>query len=166
MRKRPAAAIAGILAALLGCATDPGRNEPARPLRIESATLSLSPQANGRRPVRVSLVRVDDERLAEDLLAAAGSDWFDGGGRDAFLAAHPTAVHDWWEIVPGTTIGPFDLRTRRGSAGVLLCDVGARAPVRVARDGDLRIGIDDDGCRIEGGEPSREPGLFGRLLGR
>ena len=161
-----AAAIAVALATLIGCATDSVRTEPERPLRIESATLSLAPEANGRRPVRVSLVRVEDERLAEDLLAAAGTEWFEGGGREAFLAAHPTALHDWWEVVPGTTIGPFDLRARRALAGVLLCDIGSRAPVRVERDGEIRIGIDDDGCRIEGGEPSREPGVLGRLFGR
>ena len=159
-------AIAGLFASLAGCATDTGRIEPARPLRVESATLSLAPQANERRPVRVSLVRVDDERLARDLLAISGSDWFEGGERDAFLAAHPTAVHDWWEIVPGTTIGPFDLRDRRGLAGVLLCDVGARSPVRVERNGEIRIGIDDGGCRIEGGSPSTEPGFLRRLIGQ
>ena len=166
MKKGLAAALAGTLAALVGCATDPVRNEPERPLRIESATLSLASAANNRRPVRVSLVRVDDERLAGDLLAVTGTGWFEDGGRDGFLAAHPTAVHDWWEVVPGTTIGPFDLRARGARAGVLFCDVGSRAPVRVERDGELRIGIDDDGCRIEGGEPSREPGLLGRLFGR
>ncbi|MCY4453038.1 MAG: hypothetical protein OXC01_13895 [Immundisolibacterales bacterium] len=159
-------AIAGLLAVSAGCATDPGRLEPERPLRIESATLSLAPEANARRPVRVSLVRVDDERLARDLLAMPGADWFHAGGRDSFLAAHPAAMHDWWEIVPGTTIGPFDLRSRRGRAGVLLCDVGARSPIRVERDGELRIGIDDTGCRIEGGSPSEAPGILGRLLGR
>ena len=166
MKKGMVATLAGTLATVLGCATDSAQVEPARPLRVESATLSLAPEANERRPVRVSLVRVDDERLAGDLLAAAGTDWFEGGGREAFLAAHPTALHDWWEVVPGTTIGPFDLRARRALAGVLLCDVGPRAPVRVERDGEIRIGIDDDGCRIEGGEPSREPGLLGRLFGR
>ena len=166
MKTGLAAAIAGTLLTVFGCAAESVRTEPARPLRIESATLTLAPEANGRRPVRVSLVRVADERLAENLLAAAGSDWFEGGGREAFLAAHPTAVHDWWEIVPGTTIGPFDLRSRGVLAGVLVCDVGSRAPVRVERDGELQIGIDDDGCRIEGGEPSREPGFFGRLFAR
>ena len=166
MKKGLAAAVAGTLATLLGCATDSARIEPTRPLRVENATLSLAPDANDRRPVRVSFVRVADERLAEDLLAVTGSEWFEGGGQDGFLAAHPTAVHDWWEVVPGTTIGPFDLRARGGLAGVLFCDVGPRAPVRVERDGELRIGIDDDGCRIEGGEPSREPGLIGRLFGR
>ena len=158
--------IAGLLASMAGCAADSALVEPPRPLRIESATLSLAPLANERRPVRVSLVRVDDERVAQDLLAMAGSDWFDGGERDAFVAAHPTAVHDWWEVVPGTTIGPFDLRARRGLAGVLLCDIGARAPVRVERNGELRIGIDDGGCRIEGGSPAGEPGFLGRLFGR
>ena len=165
MNKGTGAAAAGCLAALVGCASDPGRVEPARALRIESATLSLAPDTNDRRPVRVSLVRVADERLAERLLESAGAEWFDAGGRDAFLAAHPTAIHDWWEVVPGTTVGPFDLRSRGRLAGVLLCDVGARAPIRVVRDGEIRIGMDDDGCRIEGGEPSREPGLLGRLLG-
>lgn len=160
------AAMAGTLLTVYGCAAESVRTEPARPLRIETATLSLAPEANSRRPVRVSLVRVVDERLAENLLATAGSEWFEGGGREAFLAAHPTAVHDWWEIVPGTTIGPFDLRSRGVFAGVLICGVGSRVPVRVERDGELRIGIDDDGCRIEGGEPSREPGFFGRLFGR
>ena len=165
MNKGLAAALAATLATLIGCASDSTRTEPERPLRIESATLSLAPAANDRRPVRVSLVRVDDERLAEDLLAVTGPEWFEDGGRDGFLAAHPTAVHDWWEVVPGTTIGPFDLRARGARAGVLFCDVGPRAPVRVERDGELRIGIDDDGCRVEGGEPSREPGFFGRLFG-
>ena len=166
MNKGLAAALAATLATLIGCASDSARTEPERPLRIESAILRLASTANDRRPVRVSLVRVDDERLVEDLLAVTGTEWFEDGRRDGFLAAHPTAVHDWWEVVPGTTIGPFDLRARGARAGVLFCDVGPRAPVRVERDGELRIGIDDDGCRVEGGEPSREPGFFGRMFGR
>ena len=166
MKKGSPATAAALLAAIAGCATDPGRVEPAHSLRVETATLSLAPHANDRRPVRVSLVRVADERIAEELVGTAGSDWFEAGGRDAFLAAHPTAIHDWWEVVPGTTIGPFDLRVRHRHAGVLLCDVGARTPLRVEREGDLHIGIDDDGCRVEGGEPSAESGLFARLIGR
>lgn len=108
---------------------------------------------------------MDDERVMQVLRATSGSDWFSGGARGAFLAAHPTAVHDSWEIVPGATIGPLDLRARRGLAGVLLCDIGERSPVRVERSGEIRIGIDDGGCRAEGGSPASEPGSLGRLFG-
>ena len=118
---------------------------------ITSVVLEMSENANNDWPARVDLVRVDDAGTYHRVLAVDPTEWFDGPGARKFEDAHPRAHLDRWEIVPGTSIGPFelDLGVFDDFAAVLLCDVESDPPPRaVALEGDLRIVVTDSGCEI------------------
>ncbi len=141
-----------------GCA---GQNDavqpPERLLRLDFVTLSMPTGVNSNWPAAVELVRVPDEKLAESLLAIEPQVWFAAEG-EKFRQAHPEAHFDSWEVVPGTTVGPVDVWIDDDVAGVLFCGLksGEVAPVRVERDGEVTVQIDDSGCVLSGGEPSQE----------
>jgi len=151
-RARLTALLAGVVlaGACAGRGGDDGVDEPLRLHRISFATAS---GVNGNRPVRVDLVRVVREGDAADLAGAASSDWFGGDG-DAFLAANPEAVLDRWELVPGRSAGPFDVRLGGDYAGLLFCDAGGGAapPRRLGRGGHVTVTIDAGGCTVSGGK--------------
>ena len=118
---------------------------------ITSVVLEMSEHANDDWPARVDLVRVDDAGTYDRVLAVDPTEWFDGAGARKFEDAHPRAHLDRWEIVPGTSIGPFefDLGLFDDFGAVLLCDVESNPPPKaVALEGDLRIIITDSGCEI------------------
>ena len=118
---------------------------------ITSVVLEMSENANDDSPARVHLVRVDDAGTYARVLAVDPTEWFDGEGARTFEDAHPRAYLDRWEIVPGTSIGPFalDLGLFNDVAAVLLCDVESNPPPKaVALEGDLRIIVTDSGCEI------------------
>ena len=155
------------LALLAGCvADDAGLSVPQRPLRLDSFTLAMAGAANGNWPVAVDLVRVQDEALVQSLLAIEATAWFGSAG-DRFRKAHPGARIDSWQIVPGTVVGPIDLSIEEDVGGVLFCGYRTltSVPLRVERDGHVTVRIDDSGCTLHGGEPSRESTVFERLLG-
>jgi hypothetical protein len=116
---------------------------------ITSVVLEMSENANNDWPARIDLVRVDDAGTYDRVLAVDPAEWFDGAGARKFEDAHPRAHLDRWEIVPGTSIGPFDLGLFDDVAAVLLCDVDSTPPPKaVALEGDLRIIVTDSGCEI------------------
>ena len=118
---------------------------------ITSVVLEMPENANDDWPARVDLVRVDDAGTYDRVLAVDPTEWFDGAGARKFEDAHPRAHLDRWEIVPGTSIGPFefDLGLFDDFAAVLLCDVESNPPPKaVALEGDLRIIVTDSGCEI------------------
>ena len=118
---------------------------------ITSVVLEMSENANDDWPARVHLVRVDDADTYARVIAVDPTEWFNGAGARKFEDAHPQAHLDRWEIVPGTSIGPFafDVGFFDDFAAVLLCDVESSPPPRtVALEGDLRIIITDSGCEI------------------
>ena len=116
---------------------------------ITSVVLVMSENANDDWPARVDLLRVDDAGTYTRLLAVDPVEWFDGTGARKFEDANPQAYINRWEIVPGTTIGPFDLGLFDDVAAVLLCDVKSRPPPKaVPLEGDLRIIVTDTGCEI------------------
>ena len=118
---------------------------------ITSVVLEMSENTNNDWPARVDLVRVDDAGTYDRVLAVDPTEWFDGAGARKFEDAHPRARLDRWEIVPGTSIGPFefDLGLFDDFAAVLLCDVESNPPPKaVALEGDLRIIVIDSGCEI------------------
>ena len=118
---------------------------------ITSVVLDMPENANDDWPARVHLVRVDNADTYARVLAVDPAEWFDGAGARKFEDAHPRAHLDRWEIVPGTSIGPFafDLGFFDDFAAVLLCDVESNPPPRtVALEGDLRIIVTDSGCEI------------------
>lgn len=138
------------------CKNAESPTEPARPLKLKTISLSMSAEANDNWPVPVELVRFEDATLADILLRKDAQNWFDGEGED-FRRAHPEVRSDSWEVVPGTLVGPFEMRMRGKLAGVLFC--GTRqpaAPLRVERKGNVVINIDDTGCTLTGGAPSKE----------
>ena len=118
---------------------------------ITSVVLEMSENANNDWPARIDLVRVDDAGTYDRVLAVDPTEWFDGAGARKFEDAHPRARLDRWEIVPGTSIGPFELDFGLFDdfAAVLLCDVESNPPPKaVALEGDLRIIVTDSGCEI------------------
>ena len=118
---------------------------------ITSVVLEMSENVNDDWPARVHLVRVGDAGTYARVLGVDTTEWFDGAGARRFEDAHPKAHLDRWEIVPGTSIGPFALDSRWFDevAAVLLCDVESDPPPRaVALEGDLRIIVTDSGCDI------------------
>lgn len=129
-----------------------GRNpyEIDDPVKLKRMSFVMAPGANGNWPARVELVRVEDSRLVADLIATDTSAWFGETG-DAFRRAHPGASYDAWELVPGQSAGPVDVKRKGKFAGVLFCDAqSGSTPFRVRRDGHLTVVIDDTGCRLEG----------------
>ena len=148
-----------VLLALPGCTggfggflddfLEPDPGPPA--VDITSVVLEMSENANDDWPARIHLVRVDDADTYARVLAVDPTEWFDGAGARKFADAHPQAYLDRWEIVPGTSIGPFafDLGLFDDFAAVLLCDVESNPPPKaVALEGDLRIVVTDSGCEI------------------
>jgi len=125
-----------------------GLQKPKEPVRVKSVSLVMSENANQQWPVRVELVRVRDEALAEVLLRMEARDWFQAAGQ-GFRQANPSELYNEWEVVPGTNIGPFKVRKRGRFAGILFC--GTRTPeppLRLKRSGNLMIYIDDAGCSV------------------
>ena len=156
--------------ALAGCAGDTEKvTTPARPLILERISLVMAPETNDHWPAQVDLVRVRDVELVGQLLRTETRTWF-AESRDAFRQAHPEALFDSWEVVPGTVAGPFDATLDDGPvAGVLFCGTLSAAsvppPIRFERDGEVTVHIDDEGCTLSGGSPSKEPtNWFGSLF--
>ena len=138
-----------VLPALAGCGGALEGDAGPVVVDITSVVVEMSSNANDDWPARVDLVRVDDAGIYARVIAVNPAEWFDGEGRRKFEDAHPQAYLDRWEIVPGTSIGPYDLGIFDDVAAVLLCDVeSAPPPKAVAREGDLRIVVTDAGCEI------------------
>lgn len=117
---------------------------------LEWLSLSMPRDANGNWPARIELVRSALEVLLSDtLLGIDTRSWFEKE-RTALQAAHPQATFDYWEVVPGTEIGPFEMEVDEPVEGVLFCGVRSYPPpLRVDEGGTLHVLVDDDGCRIE-----------------
>ena len=165
LRTMPGAVLAAFVTA--GCAglgdSASVATEPARPLMLETLKLVMEQGTNGNSPARVDLVRTQDAMLTNQLLAIETGAWF-AGKRDAFKSAHPEALFNEWEPVPGVVVGPEELAVDVAVAGVLFCGVNnGSAPLRLERDGDVAVHISDDGCEIRGGTPSKEPGVLDDL---
>ena len=153
---------------LAGCAGNNAEKitEPERPLRLNHLSLVMPAQSNENWPARVDLVRVTDVALANHLLSIETRAWFKKS-REAFRQAHPEVFFDSWEVVPGTVVGPLDVGVTRPVAGVLFCGTLASRsvppPVRFERDGDVAVRIDDEGCTLSGGKPSKKPFPLNKL---
>ena len=153
-RRWAVVALAGGLG-LGGCGGAPeGGVVPDPPLRLERVELHMLEGINEGWPARIALVRVPDAALVEGLLRMTPEDWFGAPGV-AFLQAHPQAMHEHWEVVPGTRVGPIDVRRTGDLAGVLFCGLRESvAPSRVQRDGDVVVSVDASGCTVLGGVAS------------
>ena len=153
---------ASLLIALLATGCGGGAQKeavttPARLLELESLTFRVKAGVNANRPVRVELVRVRDADQVRELTRIDPAAWFQSAG-EAFCQAHPDAFCDDWELVPGRRTGPFDMAVDEKVAGVLFCEsLTGAPPLRMVRNGDVMVVIEDDGCAVRGGEPVREP---------
>ena len=155
---------AALVALLSGCAGVKEKTEsdtrPEYLLKVETIALSMAEGVNDNWPAPVELVRVEDAALIDPLLEIEGEAWFEGAGLK-FLRGRPRAISDKWEVVPGTIAGPFEVSKRGKFAGVLYCGIRTSTPpLRFERDGDVTILINDDGCTLSGGEPSRKRKKF------
>lgn len=159
-------AIAASLAACGGGDSSDDIEEPTRPLRLRTLELSVGEGVNGNRPVEVTLVRVLDAKLVSRLLETDTPDWY-GGEREVFEGAAPDSIINFWEVVPGTRVGPEDMQIDGKVAGILYCYLldNPQPPERFERNGEVSVTITDEGCRISGGTPTREPTEVESALG-
>lgn len=157
-----AAALAGMLFA--GCANKEKITKPRDPINLNSVTLRMEESANANWPARVALVRVKDAALLPRLTGMKSDAWFGEAGV-AFRDAHPEIYVENWEVVPGTVVGPFEVKLRERVAGVLFCDTQASPPpLRLKAGGDLVVVVGDERCRLDAEEEKRGWfGLFGLL---
>lgn len=121
--------------------------KPKPRISVSWVSVAVMPNVNENWPVPVELVRVRDEALVGMLLDMDTDDWFGEGG-ESFRLAHPDAVFDYWEVVPGTSTDPVEIRRLGRFGGVLFCGLreSPPPPVRVAHRGRMRITVDDSGC--------------------
>ena len=147
--------------AIAGCAGGPETiTEPARPLELDRISLAAAPGTNDNWPVRVDLVRVQDVTLVSRLLHTQTEAWF-AESRHAFRQSHPEGFIHSWEVVPGTVVGPVEVEVEGSVAGVLFCGTPSTPqPIRFERDGDVVVRIDDAGCALIGGKPSKKAGFW------
>ena len=134
--------------------------EPARALELDRISLAAAPGTNDNWPVRVELVRVRDVALVRQLLHIQTEAWF-AESSHAFRQSHPEGFIYSWEVVPGTVVGPVDVAVEGPVAGVLFCETpSSPLPIRFERDGDVVVRIDDEGCALIGGQPSKKSSLW------
>ena len=139
---------AAVLSAGCGISEMMDDSHAVRILEIDTIVLEMKSLVNEDWPARVSLIRVNDIGLMKDLLHMDTRAWFGEGG-EAFRNANPEAFYDDWEVVPGSRIGPFDAWVDEDVVGVMFCGTRRNPPpVRVARNGDIRIEIGREGCAI------------------
>jgi len=143
-------ALLGTGCSFLGIFSNPDRPDPRT--RVTWITLTVLPDVNDNWPVAVEYVRVREEPLMDVLLRMGANEWFEAAG-DAFRLSQPEAVFDQWEIVPGTSIGPIEVRRRGRFGGVLFCGLRGTPPppVRVAERGRVQIVVDNSGCTVSRG---------------
>ena len=148
------ASVLSLSLALAGCSstTNIFGDEDTKAIEIELELISLSmPKgANENWPARIELVRSPlGSGQSEELLRIDTRRWFEKE-RVVFQAAHPQLVFDYWEVVPGTAIGPFEMEVEEEVEGVLFCGVRSYpSPLRVDKGGTLNLKVDDSGCTIE-----------------
>ena len=164
-------AIAGtglVLAAMAGCQGQPTPpTVPATPLpephlEVSTVIVSIAEGINDGWPVRVELVRVETVEEMDKLLEIDTEGWFGEAGAN-FRLRNADAHVDAWEVAPGTSAGPFDVKRRGEFGGVLFCTAGDTAPVRFEQGGDAIVIVDEEGC-IATGE-CQPVSAVSRLLG-
>ena len=148
------ASVALAILLALGACRGNGVIKPDPPIKLRNVVLVMADDANDDWPVAVDMVRVNDGNLLTELLRIESAAWFGEAG-EKFRRANPQALIDQWEIVPGTTVGPVNVRVRQRVTGVVFCDIAGTPPVRLGYNGDVTLRIEDDGCTMQGGRLAR-----------
>ena len=152
-----AAAGASLVATLLlitgGCRSGNG-SDPDPAIRMRTVVVVMTDGANGDWPAEVEMVRVRDANLLTELLRIESAAWFADAG-EKFVKANPEALVDRWEMVPGTSVGPVNVRIRAKVTGVVFCNIPGTPPVRLSHHGHVTLRVDDEGCAIQGDQPAR-----------
>ncbi len=133
-----------------------GKKEPGSiRVNLRTVTLAMPAGANQNWPAKIELVRTEiDDLKGKELLQTDTTSWFDKE-RNAFQAANPKAVTHYWEVVPGTTIGPFDVTAPGKYEGILFCGVRSNPPPIRVTDGEiLNLLVLDKGCTVDKPEAS------------
>ena len=152
-RFRVIAGAAGLVAAMAGCQGSPETSTttplPGPHLNVSTVIVNVAGDVNDGWPVQVELVRVATVEAMDALLVLDNEAWFGEAGAD-FRLRNPDARVDAWEVVPGTSAGPFDVAQRSQLSGVLYCNAGADAPIRFEQSGDAIVLVGDEGCTVSG----------------
>lgn len=116
------------------------------PSNVREVAFETAEGANGNAPVTVELVRTGDDEVLEGLLDISTDGWFGAPGKE-FRLARPNLLVNRWELPPGGSFGPFDVRARRGLAGVLFCQTASSlGPVLLDRGDIVVVDIGETGC--------------------
>lgn len=147
-----------------GCRLEGGKSRRSivrvfrRPKRVD-LSFAMGRTANGNRPLHVQMVRVDESALLADLTRLSGAAWFGAGGR-AFRRNHPDAAIDDWELVPGSTHGPYRLAVNGRVNGVLFCGPTRDFPLEVPWRRNVAVHVDARGCTLMDARGSRSSGAL------
>ena len=127
------------------------------PANVRYIAFETSERVNRNAPVAVELVRTGDDELLEELLDITTDGWFSGPGHE-FRLARPDLLVDRWELPPGGSFGPYDVRAQRGLAAVLFCRTPlSPGPVLLDPSATVTIDIDDGGCAPAGAMDDQGP---------
>jgi type VI secretion system protein len=115
-----------------------------------SVTVTVAPGGNRDSATAVDLVAAADETLADRLAGLDAAQYF--AGRAQLQRDNPTTLTvAGWEIAPGQTVGPEEVRFPCGPAAMFVF-AGMRAPgahrVRLDDLGDVRVTIGPDEMEV------------------
>ena len=134
-----------------GCRLE-GVGRKKRRRKTVDISFAMDAATNGNRPLRVELVRVDDQSLVSALTRMSGAAWFTAGGR-SFRREYPDVSVDDWELVPGSRHGPFRLAVNGKVNGVLFCGQSRNPPLEVRWRRKINVAVDGRGCSMSGTVP-------------
>ena len=142
-------AVAAMLAAGCGIGEKSGDADAVQVLEIDSIVLEMKAGVNDDWPARVSLVRVDDVGLMNNLLHMDTRAWFGEGGRRHFATRIPRHSTTTGKSCRDRASDRFDAWIDEDVVGVMFCGTrGNPPPLRLTTNGDIRIEIGHEGCAV------------------
>ncbi|HUG22186.1 hypothetical protein [Piscinibacter sp.] len=135
-----------LLGGLTGCSAGPLLSKGAAMFlptkRLERLILVAADDANGRTPVAVDLVFVQDDETAAALAATSAVEWFNARPQLQQQYLGKLIVHSW-EIVPNTRIdAPIPIDGAAPAHTLLFALYGNAVKGRASLDGMIRARLD------------------------
>lgn len=149
--RRLAVAVVAV-AALQGCsAADWVLGRPPK-VQVDKIQLLADSDSNGRRPVPVDVVRVNNLALADQLAKVPSQEWF--ANRAQILRDNPRSADIVsWEVVPGQRIGLREMPPFDGRVVAVFVFAGYTTPAdhrfRVASDDAVVVHLLKDTFTVE-----------------